>query len=251
MNTQVHLLNGDALLARFPKTIEGEKLICRECFVEGPVQSKAITDFFKERSVYLKQQYGELIDHDYNSYVADQFYAFKRIAKDNNPLILWFEDDLFCQVNLWFSLSLLCSVGRTEHIYLVRPPVHTSYGFGGLSNEELKSCYDLKIMLTDLPLWNQLWTHFQKQDLSNLMQVAQKLSSSYPFILPAVRAYIESIPQKENRGRPKERLEEIMRELETTAFGPVFQAFCAREPIYGYGDLMVKRLFDELMKELK
>ena len=121
MNKQVHLLNGDALLARFPKTINGEKLICRECFVEGPVESKTLADLFKQRAIYLNQQYGEFIEHDYNSHVADEFYDLIRFAEDNNPLILWFEDDLFCQVNLWFSLSLLFSVARTEHIYLVRP----------------------------------------------------------------------------------------------------------------------------------
>ena len=63
MNKQVHLLNGDALLARFPKTINGEQLICRECFVEGPVESKILADFFKQRS----QQYGEFIEHYYKS----------------------------------------------------------------------------------------------------------------------------------------------------------------------------------------
>ena len=251
MNKQVHLLNGDALLARFPKTINGEQLICRECFVEGPVKSKMLADFFKQRSIYLNQLYGEFIEDDYNSHVADEFYDFIRFAEDNNPLILWFEDDLFCQVNLWFSLSLLFSVARTEHIYLVRPPVHSPYGFVGLSNKELESCYDLRIMLTELPLWNQLWTHFQEQAIPNLLHVAQKLSLTYPFVLPAVGAYIDSIPQKGFIGRPKERLKEIILELKTRSFGPVFQVFCERESIYGYGDLMVKRLFDELMKELK
>jgi len=40
-----------------------------------------------------------------------------------------------------------------------------------------------------------------------------------------------------------------MKELETQDFGPVFREFTKRESIYGYGDLQVKRLFDELLQE--
>jgi hypothetical protein len=33
-------------------------------------------------------------------------------------------------------------------------------------------------------------------------------------------------------------------------FGTVFQEFCKRESIYGFGDLQVKRIFDEVVHEV-
>ena len=37
-----------------------------------------------------------------------------------------------------------------------------------------------------------------------------------------------------------------MDELNTEQFGLIFKEFCNRESIYGFGDLQVKRLLDEI-----
>ena len=51
----------------------------------------------------------------------------------------------------------------------------------------------------------------------------------------------------QNAGRPIQSLITIMKELDTEEFGPVFREFNKRESIYGFGDLQVKRLFDEII----
>ena len=61
-----------------------------------------------------------------------------------------------------------------------------------------------------------------------------------------MKAHIERISTEENLGRPVQSLIQIMKELETEEFEPVFREFCIRESIYGFGDLQVKRLFDEI-----
>ena len=80
-----------------------------------------------------------------------------------------------------------------------------------------------------------------------MLRLAEKLKPKYPFMLPAINAHIERIPEDGYLGRPKESLKEIMKELQTDKFGPVFQEFCKRESIYGFGDLQVKRLYDEVL----
>lgn len=42
-------------------------------------------------------------------------------------------------------------------------------------------------------------------------------------------------------------LQQIIDELGTEEFTLVFREFCKREGIYGFGDLQVKRLYDELL----
>ena len=37
-SSTVHILNGDALLDRFPFGIEGEKIIMRECLIDGNIK---------------------------------------------------------------------------------------------------------------------------------------------------------------------------------------------------------------------
>lgn len=51
----------------------------------------------------------------------------------------------------------------------------------------------------------------------------------------------------QNAGRPIQSLITIMKELDTEEFGPVLREFNKRESIYGFGDLQVKRLFDEII----
>ncbi len=76
---------------------------------------------------------------------------------------------------------------------------------------------------------------------------AIELKNEYPFILPAVQAHIDRLPKNGNPGRPVRTLIEIMHELQTEEFGPVFREFCRRESIYGFGDLQVKQLFDDIV----
>lgn len=250
MRDQIHFLNGDALMEQFPKTILGKKLICRECLVEGPVKEKELTTFFIARAKYLNNHYQKTTIEEYNANVADQFYQLQIIANTNQSVNLWFEDDLFCQVNLWFTLSLLHQLKHTKEIYLVRPPKHTPYGFGGLKEKDLHRCFENKISITKLSPWKNLWEAYRKDKLTTLVEVAKSMTGEYGFVFPAVSAHIARFPTQEHDGRPRERLKAIIKELETTQFGPVFQAFCETEAIYGFGDLTVKRLLDEVLNEM-
>jgi len=47
-------------------------------------------------------------------------------------------------------------------------------------------------------------------------------------------------------GRPSQSLIRIINELNTVEFEPIFREFSKREDIYGFGDLQVKRLFNEI-----
>jgi hypothetical protein len=51
----------------------------------------------------------------------------------------------------------------------------------------------------------------------------------------------------ENPGRPSQSLIAIMNQFKTEDFDTVFREFSKREPIYGFGDLQVKRLLDQIL----
>ncbi len=87
---------------------------------------------------------------------------------------------------------------------------------------------------------------YENNAFDDLVAQAEKLNSIYPFIKRSVMAHIERQPKGDFRGRPVNSLKEIMTELDTEDFGPIFREFCKRESIYGFGDLQVKRLFLEI-----
>ncbi len=67
-------------------------------------------------------------------------------------------------------------------------------------------------------------------------------------MLPAVEAHIARIPHKNDPGRPVKVILEIMNELKTEEFIPIFKEFSKRESIYGFGDLQVKTLVEKARK---
>ena len=76
----------------------------------------------------------------------------------NSEINLWFEDDLFCQVNFWFVMSLLKNKKKNYQYFLIRPLKRHEYSFGSMSEKELSLAYTQKIELTDLDKLTQLWS---------------------------------------------------------------------------------------------
>lgn len=245
MREQYHILNGDSLKEQFPESILGEIIVTRECLVDGSVKGKNLTEFFKTRAEFISSKYDGYSEKDYFEKTVPEFQKMQNIS-DNSDINLWFEDDLFCQVNLWFVINLLNKTHSNSLFFLIRPESHNQHGFGGLNKSELTSIYENRMDLTELDKLSSLWDSYQTNETNKLIDTSRQLKSSYPFIFDAVEAHIERIPIDGKLGRPSRCLLQIMKELETDEFGPVFNEFNRRESIYGFGDLQVKRIIDEL-----
>lgn len=239
-----HILNGDALLEYFPPNLEGDIIICRECLIDGPVKASTNIEFYDQRAEYLSQTCNRSKEFYFNNSVSE----FEKL--DNIPtgaeVHLWFEDDLFCQVNLWYVAHLLSNLEQSYSTYLIRPKSHHTNGFGGLDANELEALFYEKIKIEDLTKFADLWHVYQNEDLSSLLQMATSLQDQFPFVLPAVDAHLARIPSPTSPGRPIESLMQIIQELKTDDFEIVFREFCKRESIYGYGDIQVQRMLDSI-----
>ncbi|MDY8135388.1 DUF1835 domain-containing protein [Aquimarina sp. 2201CG5-10] len=246
MRKQIHILNGDSLKQQFPESIQGDIIVARECLVDGNVKGKDLNELFTTRAKFITQNYGGT-EQGYYEKAASEFLKIPEI-NNNSDINLWFEDDLFCQVHFWFIVHLLMkNNNENNQVFLIRPKIHTQYGFGGLNKSKLISIYKNRLELSELEKIADLWEFYQNDDIKKLTNTALELEKKYPFILPAVKAHIQRIPSNENLGRPTESLITIMKELKTEEFGTVFREFNQREYIYGFGDLQVKRLYDQII----
>ncbi|MFY0689605.1 MAG: DUF1835 domain-containing protein [Cyclobacteriaceae bacterium] len=245
MSAQYHILNGDTLKDQFPEAIEGQILVVRECLVDGDVTGDSLSVFFENRARFIASNYPH-IETDYFQHVVPEFEKILKIPAGAS-VNFWFEDDLFCQVNFWFVQHLLYQAGLQRNYFLVRPSVHTRFGFSGLSQTELLSIYQHKLALRKEDVLASLWQFYQENDHEELLATARKLQEYYPFVLEAVNAHLERIPSGNNPGRPMQSLMKIMDEFAEREFGPIFQEFCERESIYGFGDLQVKKMYDHIL----
>lgn len=253
-----HILNGDGLKHVLEELlagqIPGEFLTTRECLMDGPVSDSLsnLSAFFTKRSQFLAELDSELPEGRYLEISRSEFDKMRQIPK-KSVICLWFERDLFCQVNLWFVAWLLRAYVEEPHVFLVEPGSSSPYSFNALPAQELYEAFEHRHRLTpeQLSLFAKLWECYAQEDTSRLLEIAQRLSSWFPFVSEAVQAHLNRQPIEGSLGRPMESLKTIIGEWEaehneSPKFGAVFQEFCRREAIYGYGDLQVLRMFEEL-----
>lgn len=245
MKKQYHILNGDSLKQQFPKDIDGEIIVMREALVDGPVDANDLTEFFNLRAEFISSYYGETVE-GYQQKSASEISKIPEIDPGSD-INLWFEDDLFCQVNCWFVVNLLHHQGKKNPVFLIRPDTFNPYGFGGLDHKSLEAIYQKRALLPDLAPLANLWEAYKKADGNGLKLLSHKFREQYPFIVDAVYAHLDRFPVNGDPGRPIRSLLRIMEELHTSDFAEVFREFNKREAIYGFGDLHVKKLFDKAL----
>lgn len=238
---QVHILNGDALFDQIQNVVAGVKIVCRECMIEGNLSGENLDAFFENRALYFEETY-EITKNEYFLKSRDELLRIQEIATDTE-INLWFEDDLFCQTNFWFTVSILNEFQANSALFLVRPSKGNEYNFGMMSANELNQVFQKKteISAKNKKLIQKLWNAYRINNTTEMIEVAQILHTGLPFVGPAVYAHISN-----RLGIPQQKLQKIRDELNTDEFGPVFREFCKRETIYGFGDIQVKRMFDKL-----
>ncbi|GAB3661668.1 hypothetical protein GCM10028791_36340 [Echinicola sediminis] len=247
MDEVYHILNGDALKAHFPRNLRGELIICRECLVDGPVGGETDGIFYQNRARFIQEAYPGFTQADYYEKTVAELEKLKKIPKEAS-VHLWFEDDLFCQVNCWFVLDRLKVQGHKGPLFLVRPHTDLMFGFGTLSPAALKEVFALgqRISPEDFQDFSEMWKGYVLKEGKKLRSLAAHMSATFPFLPEAVEAEIARWVPEGEMGRPEKCLKSIIEELGTREFGPVFREFCKRESIYGFGDLQVKRLMEKV-----
>jgi hypothetical protein len=245
---QHHLLNGDSLrLSLEALDIPGDRIVWRECMVVGPVQGQA--DFFAQRTHFIHITY-QADPAKYQQWVMAEIERLHQVPADAE-LNLWFEEDLFCQANLWCVLELLAARSRQAQTFLVLPSLFPAprrvTGFAKMSDRELAEALQARIPLqdSDFALGQRLWNAFQQNDLVGLQALAQQPATHWRCLPEVVQAHVERTPDAAGLGRPQRILQAIIAEGQTD-FAKIFEAFSAQASIYGFGDLQVQALLDEM-----
>lgn len=243
------ILNGDSLAYSFPDAaIDGEIIVVREALIDGELLGNNLRDFWQSRTNYLK-----ITETEYASSVIKEFEKIIN-APDNSEFNLWFEYDLFCQVNMWFVLSIIHSLPIRKKVFAV----YTSYldttskqfwnGFGRANSTELNICYANRIPLSDsdINFGQALWKAYQNGNLDELKNLSTHQSQAFPYLQEVVKAHVDRFPTDGTPGRPEKAIEDITQTI-STDFNEVFKEFWNRESIYGFGDTQLKILYDKVM----
>ena len=244
-----HILNGDSLAYQLRQTgIEGEFIVCRECLIEGPVLFDDLEDFWSGRADFIDSTQQGTREQYFEITVSEMEKVME--IPDGAQVCLWFEHDLFCQANMWFVMSLLEQ--QQLEIYRIFPVINTEAdtwkGFGISDSQMLEQAFREKIKLSpdDIALGISLWRAFSTHDLAQLAVLSQTPTKSFNYLPEVCQAHIDRFPKDGSLGRPQGVIKELL-EKSDVDFDGLMSDFFIREGIYGFGDVQVKRMYDELM----
>jgi hypothetical protein len=241
-----HILNGDALLTQFPPQIDGERIVFRECLIDGPVQANEGREFWQLREEFILQSYPEALADDYQTKTYAEILKIQSIPAESQ-IYCWFEEDLFCQVNLWFLFNYLKS--HPGDVHLVLPHSESPFHFSAMKERDLIETYTTrskKLSQAERAVLADLWLHFQNNDVFEAIQIAQIFAERFPFLRPAAELWRDMVAIGDFPGKPKATLLEIHQEIGPAPFADIFGQFQKRLPEYGLGDLQVLRMCREL-----
>jgi hypothetical protein len=242
----MHVLNGDATLTLFRQSgIPGEVVVCREMMCEGKVKcTNDMAAFFETRSKHLEYHYG-IDKQTYFSNVVKELEKLKT-AGDYDEIVLWFEFDLFCQINLLFILHYLrTQVIRLPKISLVSIDNHSEVpefrGLGLLMPYHLPALLQERVTLQeeDLQLAARAWQAYCQGDPPELEAISKESTPRLPYLGPALIAHLQRLPAVENGLNAIQSY--FLRKLSISSLRwyDLYAQFWEDMKIYGFGDFQL------------
>ena len=252
MKNPLHLLNGDYLAHQLQGASYFQThLVFREALIVGPVTGTSLDEFWKLRSEFITTSYGVTAE-EYSQKTISEIEQLHSIPEDTE-ICLWFEDDLFCQVNLWFMLSVIADMPKLK-LFRVFPPISTTEdrwaGFGQADLGSLEDCYEARVPLTtsDVALGKALWQAYSSQDWDVFKNLSIQSSPCFESLEAVCQAHLDRLPGTDGLGKPERILHGIL-STGKTDFPQLFQEFNRQAGIYGFGDLQVKGIVNSLLAD--
>ena len=257
----LHILNGDTTLTSFNETgLDGEVMVWREVFSEGPLATRLDADFWNAREVWISNSFNDTIA----GYQDKVMLELEKLNEPYDEITLWFEFDLHCQVNLLGVMQMLKQqVDLTAPgVYLVCPDSYPGMdnfrGLGQLNGEQLEDLYDARLHLTeyDFIIAAEAWQKHIQFDAAVLQQWidATPFWGSLHLLKPALEAQVKRLQVNElGLNYIEEKLLHLY-ENDMVTRTDIYNAFWSEAPIFGMGnaeiDLYLKEK-DERQKKKK
>ena len=195
-----HTANGSATTALIERAgLPGSTSIWADPLHDGPVPA-GLSD--RELIALRARDFADA-DHDAEGFVAEveRWRAAVDDVSSYDELVLWFEHDLFDQLNLIQLLDRLGSSGaparRVSLISIGSFPGRPDFrGLGELEPDDIASLFPARqpIAQPQLALAARAWSAFRSPDPRAIEALVSTDTSALPFLAPALRRHLEELP---------------------------------------------------------
>ncbi|MDA0176580.1 DUF1835 domain-containing protein [Mesoflavibacter profundi] len=249
-NKAFHITNGGVLTDYLTKlNFDGLLMTWHEMLCVGPTTKQIDNDnFFSIRKQFIESTYNI-------PYKTEVFKTeLDKINELNNydHVVLWFEFDLFCHINMIAAISWLKQHKCSLPIYLVNcgkiKGEKQLKGFGELTEQQIKTHYNNKTLLNvdDIAFAQKAWRIYCEEDHNQLKELIVR-PSNFLYMSNCLKAHMKRFPDTRSGLNMMEyNLLKIIKEYQIKdkhhllGYGLHYQGY------YGYGDIQIKRIINNL-----
>lgn len=251
MNKRVlHITNGNALTDYLKELGFTDAILTwQEMLCEGPTIAAIYSkEFLNIRKDFLGSTYALEVDESELNMELSKLNDTSMYSE----VVLWFEYDLFCHINLLGVLNLL----HQRHIHLPLSLVCSGRikseknlkGLSELSGENLLDHYRNRVFLkdSDKDLGITLWRTYCGKD-HNLLKPFITKKSSFEYMGSCLKAHLKRFPdQFSGLGALEENILKIIRDEEVRSIHHLLGYTLNYQGYYGFGDTQLLRLINHL-----
>ncbi|WP_299670144.1 DUF1835 domain-containing protein [uncultured Polaribacter sp.] len=252
----LHITNGDYTTNYLKKLkISGEFITWREMLCEGKTTVDVGSEnFWKNRFEFFKSSY-KVSKQKFINYTVKEYRNLCN-KKEQKEIVLWFDYDLFCQINMIAVISWLKRYRKGYHISLVASGkvegVEKMLSLTELSEEQIRQHYTDKIELTqdDIEYADYIWQLYCS-DSPLRIETIYKFNKNSPFkyLATAIEAHLQRFPSIKNGLNKVENT--ILKTANAHQFSSKKQLvhqLLKDQEVYGFGDLQYEHNIENLQK---
>ncbi|MEN8185796.1 MAG: DUF1835 domain-containing protein [Bacteroidota bacterium] len=256
MTKILHILNGDSTKHIFDKnSIQGDTVIWREMLCEGSLVKDIGSDkFWVKRYDFFEKKVG-ISRLDYYDKTIKEIIKLQDIS-DYNEVVLWFEYDLFCQVNLMALCSYLLKSYRKDILYYLvctgeekgKSQLQTLADY---SPEEYETLYQNKIKLSrnDLLFAEKALEVYVANDKEELNSFDFSKNKKFKYLLSTMQQHLQRFPGENGLNQIENKILNLIHSgvSSKNEIIKTLLIWQKEETVYGFGDLQ----YEIYLKNLK
>ncbi len=243
-DSTLHILNGDATRPEFDRaSIDGEVIVWREVMVEGPVTEDIRSEgFWEARRQYVEGTYGA--PGKYQDTFMTQLQQLDD-ASQYEEVVLWFEFDLFCQINMLACLAYL-QHNRISLVCLGNQLGGRWQGLGEIGAAEFSRLYEERLPLSseDVQYAHEVWDVYTHDDAEKIKSL-RKAHPTFVHLDRALQAHISRFPGPNGINAIEYDMLEVVKEGVTNE-KQLIGKMLRNDPWLGFGDLQFERVLRSL-----
>jgi len=253
MSSLLHITNGDSFTERLkPLKLKGDIITWREMLCEGQTLTNVGSEsFWKARFEFLNKNYKV----SKSWFIEKTLKEYRSLCnhKQEDKIVLWFEYDLFCQVNMLAVLSWLKTHRKYAEISLVcsgkEDNTDKMYSLCDLDNEQILDLYENRTILKqdDIEYADYVWQLYCSDNPIRLENLSDYKDYQFDYLSDAVQNHLMRFPSiKNGLNQMENNILQLSVDKKPTSKKALLGTMLENQKGLGFGDLQYERAINRL-----